>query len=110
MRFEGASAVITDVVSRNPDRRASRQQAVEAQLAKGRKLTIKIANMLREEAEKGALPKDFIKRVFEPGFFPSKIKPVKFSGQFLSEFSDEGRSSEEIEATVAEALRAYLSK
>jgi len=86
------------------------QTAVETQLAKGRKLTIKIANMLREEAEKGALPKDFIKRVFEPGFFPSKIKPVKFSGQFLSEFFDEGRSSEEIEATVAEALRAYLSK
>ena len=90
---------------------ASTQKEVKAQLAKGKKLTIKIANMLRDEAEKsGSLPKDFIKRAFEPGFFPSKIKPVKFSGQFLAEFFDEGKSSEEIEATVAEALRVYLSK
>jgi ParB family chromosome partitioning protein len=86
------------------------QEAVEKQLAKGMKLTIKIANLLRDEANKGELSKDFIKRVFEPTYFPTKIKPVKFSGQFLSEFFDEGKSSEEIEATVAEALRAYLSK
>jgi len=60
--------------------------AVEEQLNQGKKLTIKIANL----------------RI--------KIKPVKFSGQFLSEFFDESKSAEEIEATVAEALRAYFGK
>lgn len=45
-----------------------------------------------------------------PSCFPSKIKPVKFSGQFLSEFFNEGKSTEEIEMTVAEALRMYLNK
>ena len=84
--------------------------SVEKQLERGKKITIKIANLLREEAEKGDLAKEFIKRVFEPAFFPTKIKPVKFSGQFLSEFFDEGKSAEEIEATVAEALRVYLRK
>jgi len=84
--------------------------SVEEQLNQGKKLTIKIANMLREEAEKGELTKDFIQSVFEPVYFRIKIKPVKFSGQFLSEFFDESKSAEAIEATVAEALRAYFGK
>jgi len=85
-------------------------EVVEKQINRGKKLTIKIANLLREKAEKGELTKDLIQSVFEPSYFQTKIKPVKFSGQFLSEFFDESKSSEEIEKTVAEALRAYLEK
>lgn len=85
-------------------------EAVEKQLARDRKLTIKIANLLREESKKGELTKEFIRRVFEPSFFPTKVKPIKFSAQFLSEFFDEGKSADEIEATVAEALKVYLNR
>jgi len=72
--------------------------------------SIKQSYLLREESEKGELTKAAIKRVFEPGFFPNKVKPVKFSGQFLSEFFNEQQSVEEIEGVVVEALRAYKNK
>ena len=85
-------------------------EAVEKQLGRGKKLTIRIANLLREEFYKGTLTKDFINQVFEPTYFPAKVRPLKFSGQFLAEFFDESMSAEEIEATVAEALRAYKIK
>jgi len=84
--------------------------SVEKQLDHGKKLTIKIANLLRDEAKKGELTNDFIQSVFEQAYFPTKMKPVKFSRQFLSEFFDESKSSKEIEEIVAEALRAYLGK
>jgi len=90
--------------------KSAEQKTVEKQLTNGRKLSIKIANLLRTECEKGELTKEYIKRVFEPGFFELKVKPIKFSGQFLSEFFDENKSAEEIEEVVAEALRAYLRK
>lgn len=87
------------------------QEAVEQQISRGKKLTIKIANLLRDEADKGEpLTKEFVKRVFEPSYFPTKVKPVKFSGRFLSEFFDDRKSAEEIEETVAEALRAYMNR
>ena len=90
--------------------RVSEQKEVEKQLADGRKLSIKIANLLREESAKGELSKRYIKRLFEPSFYPPKVKPVKFSGEFLSEFFESYRTPEEIEETVAEALRAYFNK
>jgi ParB family chromosome partitioning protein len=86
------------------------QEAVDRQLVKGRKLSIKIANVLRAEAQKGELSKTIIKQVFDPQYFESRVKPVKFSGKFLSEFFDESKTPAEIEATVAEALRAFLNK
>ena len=39
-----------------------------------------------------------------------KIKPVKISGQFLAEFFDENKSTEEIEEIITEALKMYLNK
>jgi len=62
------------------------QEIVEGILAGGKRISIKQANLLREESEQCELNKTAIKRVFEPGFFPTKVKSVKFSGQFLSEF------------------------
>jgi hypothetical protein len=56
----------------------------------------------------GGLNKAFVKRVFEPGFFPTKVKPVKLSGQFLSQHFTEFQSTEEIESVIAEALEQYF--
>lgn len=86
------------------------QEAVEEQLVKGKRLTIKIANTLRESAEKNTLDANSIAELFEPEHFEIKVKPVKFSGKFLSEFFDETKSAKEIEETVAAALKAYLNR
>ena len=90
--------------------RKKEQDIVEGILASDKRISIKLAYFLREESEKGELNKAAIKRFFEPSFFSTKVRPVKFSGQFLSEFFNEEQSAEEIESVVAEALRAYLNK
>jgi len=89
--------------------RKKEQQIVEDILASGKTISIKQSNVLREESEQGELNKTAIKRVFEPGFFPTKVKPVKFSGQFLSQYFSEEQSTEEIENVVGEALKMYFS-
>jgi ParB family chromosome partitioning protein len=90
--------------------RKKEQSIVEGVLASGKQISIKQSLVLREESEKGELNKTAIKKIFEPQFFPAKVKPVRFSGQFLSEFFNEGQSEEEIEDVVAKALRQYFSK
>ena len=89
--------------------RSKEQAIVEGLLAEGRKVSMKQADLLREESAKEELKKDAIKRVFEPGYFGAKVKPVKFSGQFLSQYFSESQSSEEIESEVAKALELYFS-
>jgi ParB family chromosome partitioning protein len=89
--------------------RESEQGIVEGLLAEGKQLSIKQSNVLREESRKGELRGGYIRSLFEPGFFPAKVKPVKFSGKFLSEFFDATQSADEIESTVAEALRQYFA-
>jgi len=90
--------------------RENEQKIVEGILASGKMINIKLANMVREKSEKGDLNKAAIKQIFDPGLFPTKIKPVKFSGQFLSQYFNENQSYEEIENTVAKALTMYFSK
>jgi ParB family chromosome partitioning protein len=90
--------------------REKEQKIIEDILAGGKTMSIKQVNMVREESEKGELNKTAIKRIFDPGFFPAKVKPVKFSGQFLSQYFNENQSSEEIEDVVAQALTMYFSK
>jgi ParB family chromosome partitioning protein len=90
--------------------RKKEQDIVAGLLDGGTKISIKQSNLLRDLSEKGELNKSTIKQIFEQGFFPAKVKPVKFSGKFLSEFFSEDESVEKIESIVAEALRAYLNK
>ena len=52
--------------------------------------------------------KTFIKHVLAPGYFGRKVKPVKFSGEFLSRYFSWEQSEDEIEEVVAEALARYF--
>jgi len=88
--------------------RKKEQQIVDDILSSGKTISIKQSNVLRDESAQGELNKTAIKRVFEQGFFGSKVKPIKFSGQFLSQFFDENQSSGEIESIVTEALKQYF--
>jgi ParB family chromosome partitioning protein len=90
--------------------RRKEQEIVGSILSTGKKMSIKQANMLREESEKGELSKVTIKRMLEHGFFPAKVNPIKFSGKFLSEYFNEGQSAEEIESVIKEAIKQYMSK
>ena len=86
------------------------QKAVEGLLAKGKKISIKQADELKATSEKDELNKDYIKRVFEPGYYESKIKPLKLSGRFLSQHFNPKQSIEEIEEVIAKALEMYCSQ
>ena len=86
------------------------QEIVDSFLAKGKKLSIKQADTLKEESAKGELNKTSIKRILEPGYFPTKIKPLKLGGEFLSKHFKENQNPEEIESVIAQALEQYFSK
>lgn len=85
------------------------QEMVASVLTSGKRISIKQADVLKEESQKGDLNKAFVKRVFEPGYFGAKMKPIKFSGQFLSQYFTNTQSPEEIEEVVAEALAQYFA-
>jgi ParB family chromosome partitioning protein len=89
--------------------RESEQTLVEKQLADGKKLSIKIANELRKGSEQTELGKGAVKRLFEASYYGTKIKPIKFSGEFLSQYFDEKQSPELIESIVEEALKKYFA-
>jgi ParB family chromosome partitioning protein len=87
------------------------QEIVESQLSQGGKLTIRIANELRKMADSEEnLTPEAIAEVFAPDHFESKVKPIKMSGKFLQEWFSENDTSEAIENTIAEALRAHLNR
>jgi ParB family chromosome partitioning protein len=91
--------------------RPAEQDALDALLSGGKRVSIKQAQTLREESEKGKLGAAFIKRVLEPGYYPDeKIKPVKLSHAFLAPYFSADMSEPEIEDVIAEALREYFGK
>jgi ParB family chromosome partitioning protein len=91
--------------------RPKEQDALDALLADGRRVSIKQAETLREESAKGKLGADFIRRVLEPGYYPDeKIKPVKLSHDFLAPYFSNEQSEPEIEEIIAEALREYFGR
>lgn len=83
------------------------QEIVEGLLASGKKITIKQADALKEKSETGELNKTTIHEIFKPGYFNPKVKPVKLSGEFLSQHFKPEQSAEEIEKIIAEALEQY---
>jgi ParB family chromosome partitioning protein len=90
--------------------RKSEQHFVEKILACGTRISIMQANELRNTSKKGELDEAAIKKVFEPDFIPAKVKPIKFSGEFLSNYFFENQSAEEIQSEVAEALKQYFAR
>ncbi len=90
--------------------RAPEQEIVNGLLVSGKKISIKQADELKAESEKGELSKEFIEQVFEPLHYPAKVKPVKLSGEFLSQHFKANQSAEDIESVIAEALAQYFER
>ena len=90
--------------------REKEQEIVEDVLADGKTISIKQANMIREESEKSELTKTAIKQIFTPKVSSVKNKPIKLSGQFLAQYFNKDHSDEEIKNIVAKALTMYFSK
>ena len=92
--------------------RDKEQTIVEGFLVNEKKVSISIkqADILKEESEKTELNKSAVKKILELGDYPVKIKPMKLSEQFLSRYFNEKQSTEEIENLLAEALEQYFSK
>lgn len=89
--------------------KAKEQEIVEELLASGKKITIKQADALKEKSETGELNKTSIHEMFQPGYFEPKVKPVKLSGQFLSQHFKPEQSPDEIERIISDALEMYFS-
>lgn len=85
------------------------QELLEELLAGGKKITIRQADELKVESEKGGLNIAYIKCIFEPWNYSAKIKPVKLSEQFLSQHFNENQSPGEIEKVISDALKMYFS-
>jgi ParB family chromosome partitioning protein len=77
-------------------------------LAKGKKISIKQADTLKEKSAKKELDETSINEIFNLGYFAEKVKPVKLSGQFLSQHFKSEQSAEDIEKIIAEALKLYF--
>ena len=75
----------------------------------GRRVRIKHADTLKMRCKQGKLTVDYIKDVLGDNYFPPIVKPVIFSGPFLSEFFDATTGDHEIKATISKALRYYLA-
>ena len=90
--------------------RDSEQSIVESILDENKKISIKQADELKAKSEKEQLNEEYIKCIFELGYYPAKIKPLKLSGQFLSQYFNSNQSMEEIEKTIAKALEFYSQK
>jgi ParB family chromosome partitioning protein len=86
------------------------QEIVEGLLAGGKKISIKQADTLKEKSGNGGLNEASINEIFNPGHFDAKVKPVKLSGQLLSQHFKPEQSAEEIEKVIAEALRWYFKE
>jgi ParB family chromosome partitioning protein len=89
--------------------KAKEQEIVEGLLADGKKISIKQADILKEKSGNEGLNKTSINEILNPGYSGAKVKPVKLSGQLLSQYFKPEQSAEEIEKTIAEALGQYIS-
>ena len=90
--------------------RNKEQDIVAEVLAENYKINMNQAEMLRKKSVEKPLGRQTIKHLLQPKKPSAKAKPLKISRELLSEFFDETNSADEIENTIAEALRAYMKK
>ena len=88
--------------------REDQQSIVESVLAEGVRIVIKQADTLKLKSREGNLDADYIRQVLSPGYFPPRVRPVIFSGQFLSRFFDENSNDDEIKSVIEKALEQYF--
>lgn len=84
------------------------QEVVEKMLAKGIKISIKQANILKEKSKNGELTKDSINEILSSTNPDLGYKPIKLSEQFLSKHFKPEQSADEIEMIINNALEKYF--
>ena len=84
------------------------QELVEKMLAKGKKISIKQANILKEKSKNGELTKDSINEILSSTNPDLGFKPMKLSEQFLSKHFKPEQSADEIEKIINKALEKYF--
>lgn len=84
------------------------QEVVEKMLSKGKKISIKQANMLKEKSKNGELTKDSINEILSSTNPDLGFKPIKLSEQFLSKYFKPEQSADEIEKIINKALEKYF--
>lgn len=84
------------------------QEVVEKMLAKGKKISIKQANILKEKSKNGELTKDSINEILSSTNPNLGFKPMKLSEQFLSKHFKSEQSADEIEKIINKALEKYF--
>jgi ParB family transcriptional regulator, chromosome partitioning protein len=89
--------------------RVKEQNIIEKLLGDGMKININQADKLKIESEKSNITLTNISEILSSGYFPEKIKPLKLSGQFLSQHFNPDQSIEEIEKIIAKALDQYFT-
>ena len=90
--------------------RKKEQQIVESLLKDNMNINMEQAEKLRKASSETELKKSDILKIIEPKKELSKVKPITFSGEFLSQYFDEKQSVEDIKKLIDEALKQYLSK
>jgi ParB family chromosome partitioning protein len=89
--------------------RKREQESLDALLDKF-EINMRTAEILREMSAEKQLNKDEIKKVLAGDDKPTKMKPIKFSGKFLSQYFNEEQDPKEIEDIVAQALQKWFNE
>ena len=84
------------------------QKMVHGSLTPEKRIFVKHVDDLRAESKKGELTKAKVKEVLAAESSEAKIKPIKFSGEFLSKHFNARQSREYIEDIVSKALEQYF--
>ena len=88
--------------------RLQEQEVLEKMLARGKKISIKQADVLKEKSKNGELTEGSINEILSSANHDLRIKPIKLSEQFLSKYFRSEQSTNEIEEIIKKALENYF--
>jgi len=102
---------ITMQVAENLSALSESEQAIIAEsLGDKRKLTIKQVELLRGRLTDAEFSRDFVEDILNAEISPAKSKARKFRREAFSEYFNDDMSDEEVEAEIAEILKAHFNK
>jgi ParB family chromosome partitioning protein len=90
--------------------RETEQEIVEGLLGSGSKINMMQAETLRKVSAEGELDKAVIGALLKPKAVKVRSKNVKLSDELFSRYFGEGKSQDEIEEVIAEALERYFTE
>jgi len=85
------------------------QEIVAESLGEKTKLTLKQVELLRGRLTDVEFSRDFVEDILNAETAPAKSKPRKFRRETFSDYFDDDMSDEEVEAEIAEILKAHFN-